>query len=117
MIRVSRARALPSTRKTEPGVCVVYVSLDERTAGGNPDSGATEAGPDAYSLSSTYHTSFRANGIDDVVFRFAPYSETAVHRQIWGMNGFVLSEVSGPTAMSESTSPLASKSTLPDAPS
>ncbi|MHC4517209.1 MAG: discoidin domain-containing protein [Planctomycetota bacterium] len=65
--------------------------MTDSTPGGSPDSGATEAGPDANSLPSTYHTSFRADGTNDVVFRFAPYSETAVHRQIWGMNGFVLS--------------------------
>ncbi|MHC4229283.1 MAG: hypothetical protein ACYSW0_17790, partial [Planctomycetota bacterium] len=64
--------------------------MTDSTTGGNPDSGATEVGPDAYSLSSTYHASFRADGINAVVFRFAPYSETAVHRQIWGMNGLVL---------------------------
>jgi len=64
--------------------------MTDSTPGGNPDSGATEAGPDANSLPSTYHTSFRADGVNDVVFRFAPYSEGAVHRQIWGMNGFVL---------------------------
>ena len=65
--------------------------MTDSTPGGNPDSGATEVGPDANTLSSTYHTSFRADGVHDVVFRFAPYSEGAVHRQIWGMNGFVLS--------------------------
>jgi hypothetical protein len=64
--------------------------MTDSTTGGSPDSGATEVGPDAYSLSSTYHASFRADGINAVVFRFAPYSEGAVHRQIWGMNGFVL---------------------------
>jgi len=64
--------------------------MTDSTTGGNPDSGATEVGPDAYSLSSTYHASFRTDGINAVVFRFAPYSETAVHRQIWGMNGLVL---------------------------
>ena len=67
--------------------------MTDSTEGGSPDSGATEAGPDANLLPSTYHTSFWADGVNDVVFRFAPYSEGDVHRQIWGMNGFVLSTV------------------------
>jgi len=70
--------------------------MTDSTTGGSPDSGAIEVGPDANSLSSTYHTSFSADGVNAVVFRFAPYSETAVHRQIWGMNGFELSEVPSP---------------------
>jgi hypothetical protein len=65
--------------------------MTDSTAGGTPDSGATESGPDVYLLPSTYHTSFVANGVDDVVLRFAPYSDAGgVHRQIWGMNGFEL---------------------------
>jgi hypothetical protein len=61
--------------------------MTDSTPGGSPDSGAVVGGPDAYSLASTYRTSFTANGTDDVVMRFAPYSGEAVHRQIWGMNG------------------------------
>ena len=64
--------------------------MTDSTPGGTPDSLATEIGPDAYTLSSVYTTSFSANGADDVVMRFAPYSGVAVHRQIWGMNGFIL---------------------------
>jgi len=77
--------------------------MTDSTPGGNPDSGATEAGPDANSLPSTYHTSFRADGTNDVVFRFAPYSEGAVHRQIWGMNGFVLRSLTNPALASPET--------------
>ena len=74
---------------------VTFTQLDDgvmtdSTEGGTPDSGATEVGPDANTLSSTYRISFSADGVNDVVLRFAPYSEGAVHRQIWGMNGFVL---------------------------
>ena len=58
--------------------------------GSVPASQALEYGPDVYTLPSTYTTSFNANGTDDVVMRFAPYSGDGVHRQIWGMNGFVL---------------------------
>lgn len=62
--------------------------MTDSSPGGTPDSGAIEGGPDAYLLPSTYRTSFTANGTDDVVLRFAPYSDAAgVHRQIWGMNG------------------------------
>ncbi|UCG59269.1 MAG: hypothetical protein JSU70_07105 [Phycisphaerales bacterium] len=76
--------------------------MTDGTAGGTPDSGATEGGPDAYSLPSTYRTSITANGTDDVVFRFAPYSDAAgVHRQIWGMNGFELETI----VSSEATQP------------
>jgi hypothetical protein len=63
--------------------------MTDSTPGGTPDSLAVVSGPDVYLLPSTYHTSFVANGVDDVVLRFAPYSDAAgVHRQIWGMNGF-----------------------------
>jgi len=70
--------------------------MTDTTPGGTPDSdlyGYREPGPDVFTLNSTYTTSFTANGADDVVLRFAPYSgaiEPAVHNQIWGMNGFVL---------------------------
>lgn len=64
--------------------------MTDSTPGGTPDSGATEVGPDVFALSSTYRTLFVANGVDDVVMQFAPYASLEVHRQIWGMNGFVL---------------------------
>jgi hypothetical protein len=65
--------------------------MTDSTEGGTPDSGAIVAGPDVYTLASTYHVPFMANGTDDVVLRYAPYSDAAgVHRQIWGMNGFEL---------------------------
>lgn len=63
--------------------------MTDGSEGGTPESPAREHGPDPYLLPSTYMTSFTANGADDVVMRFAPYSDAAgVHRQIWGMNGF-----------------------------
>jgi len=64
--------------------------MTDSTTGGSPDSMAVETGPDPLSLSSTYLATFEANGSDDVVMRFAPYAETDVHRQIWGINGFRL---------------------------
>ena len=71
------------------------------STGGSPDSGTETGGPDVYTLPSTYHMSFVATGAD-VVVRFAIYADAVgVHRQIWGMNGFVLetvatAEASGP---------------------
>ncbi|MBN1844443.1 MAG: hypothetical protein JW810_02090, partial [Sedimentisphaerales bacterium] len=66
--------------------------------GGTPDSAVDGSyglvtGPDAYTLPSTYHTSFIANGTDDVVLRFAMYAgaiTNEVHNQIFAMNGFEL---------------------------
>ena len=81
-------------------------------AGGNPDSAidgapfGTQTGLSADALPSTVNFTFTANGTDDVVLRFAPLSgtflnaagATAVHNQIWGMNGFVLEEVPEPSS-------------------
>ena len=67
--------------------------ITDSSPGGNPDSGATETGPDAYSLSSTYTTVISADGTNDIVLRFAPYAANAVHQQIWAINGFVLDEL------------------------
>jgi len=65
--------------------------MTDGTEGGTPESPERYSGPDPYALPSTYTTSFTANGTDDVVLRFAPYSDPAgVHREIWGMDGFVL---------------------------
>jgi hypothetical protein len=80
-----------------------YMS-DSTTGGGNPESTdagylGPQLGPDATTLISTYHTSFTADGVNDVVFRFAPYSNTNVHRQIWGINGFVLEQVPEPSTV------------------
>ncbi|MBN1818533.1 MAG: PKD domain-containing protein [Sedimentisphaerales bacterium] len=71
--------------------------MTDGTDGGTPESAAREHGPDPYALPSTYRTSFIADGVNDVVFRFAPYSgviSNEVHNQIWGMNGFEIDTVS-----------------------
>ena len=68
--------------------------MTDGTDGGVPDSGVgTEVGDFAgmTAAGSIYNTSFTANGTDDVVIRFAPYSGGGVHRQIWGINGFQVS--------------------------
>ncbi|MBN2512411.1 MAG: hypothetical protein JXB18_05685 [Sedimentisphaerales bacterium] len=64
--------------------------MTDGTEGGTPESPAREHGPDPYALPSTYKTLFSANGTDDIVMRFAPYSAVDTHRRIWGMNGFVI---------------------------
>ena len=71
--------------------------MTDSTPAGNPASTTggflgPQTGPDANTLISTYTTSFSADGTNAVVFRFAPYSNTGVHRQIWGMNGFELKQ-------------------------
>ena len=68
--------------------------MTDSTPGGNPDSsGFTPPGPwpgPMDQLPSVYEMSFMADGTNDVLIRFAPLSNTAVHRQLWGINGFEL---------------------------
>jgi hypothetical protein len=74
-------------------------TMTDSTPGGNPDSGNlvdTFAGMAANG--SIYNTSISANGTDDVVLRFAPYSNTAVHRQFFGIDGFQLTQVPEPSS-------------------
>ena len=62
-------------------------------APGNRDQGfithGTLASTDPLNLASTVTTSFTTTGAD-VVIRFIPVTDTAVHRQIWAINGFEL---------------------------
>ncbi|MEM7311598.1 MAG: PEP-CTERM sorting domain-containing protein, partial [Planctomycetota bacterium] len=75
--------------------------------GGNPnsiDSGfqsvlAQDSGSAALE-GGIYSAVFTADGSSDVVVRFAPLSQTAVHRQIFGINGFVIQAVPEPSALS-----------------
>ncbi|MEM7311596.1 MAG: hypothetical protein AAF497_00455 [Planctomycetota bacterium] len=71
----------------------------DATEGGNPDSVTSGFltntiidSQEAFDVGAVYETTFTANGTDDVVLQFAPYSEVAVHRQLFGINGFVLTE-------------------------
>ena len=71
--------------------------MTDSTSGGSPGSEGFDpagpwTGPDADLLPSTYLTSFIADGTNDVLLRFAPLANTGVHRQIWGINGFELSQ-------------------------
>lgn len=70
--------------------------MTDATDGGNPNSDGT-----AFSAKNTlaaaqagaiYSANFTADGTNDVVLQFAPYSGEAVHKQIWGMNALVLQE-------------------------
>ena len=82
--------------------------MSDSTEGGNPDS-ATNGSPGLVTdlggmlaAGSIYPMEFTANGTDDVVLRFAPYSGVlgdAVHNQLWGINGFQMSVVPEPSAM------------------
>lgn len=81
--------------------------MSDSTPGGNPDS-ATNGSPglattfaEMEAVGSVYTTTFDANGNDDVVMRFAPYSGAlgnAVHNQLFGINGIQLSVVPEPTS-------------------
>ncbi len=73
--------------------------MTDSTQGGNPTSAVTVsdfAGMAAQG--SIYNTSFTTDGVNDVVLEFAPYANTAVHAQIWGMNGFQLTQVPEPSS-------------------
>lgn len=41
-------------------------------------------------LPSTFRTTFTADGVSDVIIRFTPITDTAVHRQLFAINGFEL---------------------------
>lgn len=79
--------------------------MSDSTEDGNPDS-ALDGSPGLVTdfagmaaVDSIYETSFTADGANDVVLRFTPYSgriADAVHNQIWGMNGFEVSVVPEP---------------------
>lgn len=73
--------------------------LVNASPGGNPN--AVDSGfLDALAQDSTtaalsgaiYSADFTADGTNDVVLQFAPLSQTAVHRQIFGINGFVVTQ-------------------------
>lgn len=70
----------------------------ESTNGGNPASpqvytGAENGVIDSANLPSTVNTSFTANGTDDVIIQFTPYTVAVVHRALFALNGF---ELTGP---------------------
>lgn len=68
--------------------------MSSSSGGGNPPNPNLEFGPDPVSLSSTVVTEFGTDGGSDVVIRFIPLSASAVHTQIFGINGFKLAQTS-----------------------
>ncbi|MEM9657386.1 MAG: hypothetical protein AAF961_03410, partial [Planctomycetota bacterium] len=82
--------------------------MSDSTEGGNPDS-ALDGSPGLVtdfagmeSAGSIYRATFSADGVNDVVIRYAPYSGAlgdAVHNQIFGINGFQLAEVPEPSTV------------------
>lgn len=71
--------------------------MTDASPGGNPDSEGTgfmaTDSATAAAAGALYTTTFAADGTNDVVLRFAPFSGVAVHQQIWGMNSFVVQQV------------------------
>jgi len=77
---------------------VIDMEMTSSSPGGSPANTNTQAGgsnPDPHDLSSTLQVSFVADGVSDVVLRFAPFIDAAdgsgVHKQLFGMNSFELS--------------------------
>ncbi len=71
--------------------------MADATPGGNPDSevsGFLDSvafdSQEAFEAGAMYTATFTADGTSDVVLQFAPLAQEAVHRQIFGINGFVL---------------------------
>lgn len=79
--------------------------MSNSTTGGDPDASA-DGSPGLVSdfdgmatVGSIYTTTFAADGTNDVVFQYAPYSGVlgnAVHNQLWGINGAQLAAVPEP---------------------
>jgi len=70
------------------------LKMSSSSGGGNPANPNLEFGPVPASLSSTVVTEFQIDGGSDVVIRFVPLSRSAVHTQIFGINGFELVQTS-----------------------
>ena len=79
--------------------------MADSTEGGNPDStmnGSPGLVTDFAGLAAAggiYDATFTADGANDVVLQFAPYSGALgdeVHNQLWGINGFQLAPVPEP---------------------
>ncbi len=76
--------------------------MTDGSTGGNPDSTDTATAmygagvlatttAEMEAAGSIYEMGFTTDG-SDVVIQFQPYSGVAVHEQIWGINGFILSQ-------------------------
>ena len=76
-------------------------SMTDSTAGGTPASpaiftGAEQGSINPADLPSTVNFSFTANGSDQVIIEFTPYSTDQVHKALLGVNGF---ELTGPPGL------------------
>jgi len=81
--------------------------MSSSSGGGNPANPDLEVGPDPKSLTSTVVTEFSSDG-SDVVIRFIPLAQIAVHNQIFAINGFELIQTSS------TFNPFAITSVVPD---
>ena len=84
---------------------IINARMTNSLAGGTPAeneilSGTAPniAGGDPADLTSTLNLSFTANGVDDVVLRFAPLGNGQTHRMFFGINGFQLEQIPEPSA-------------------
>ncbi|MFT4541741.1 MAG: hypothetical protein ACI841_005387 [Planctomycetota bacterium] len=82
----------------------VDMEMTSSSPGGNPADPVKETGspdPDPEHLTSTFTTSFVADGSADVVLRFAPFADGVdgieVHKRIFGMNAFEIGSSLGVT--------------------
>ena len=83
-------------------VTVGDLYMSDSTDGGNPNSAldgfpGPQVGPDALSLLSTFSAPVEVPNGATVVARFAPLANTAVHRQLFGINGFRLDVIPEPS--------------------
>ena len=91
----------------------IDMEMTSSSPGGNPPDPIKETGandPDPKNLSSTFTTIIQADGTSDVVLRFAHFTDgvdpIAVHKQLFGMNGFELECVIGTNFCSSVTNSL-----------
>ncbi|MBN2508114.1 MAG: hypothetical protein JXQ71_15620 [Verrucomicrobia bacterium] len=95
LVEISTDGGATFTQVVGPGPAGSF-SMTDSTSGGTPASAVTYTGfpstgsSDPAALPSTVNTSFTADGVQDVVVRFTPLPNTAVHKQLWGINGFEL---------------------------
>ncbi|MDB4298364.1 PEP-CTERM sorting domain-containing protein [bacterium] len=73
-------------------------AMTSASTGGNPDNPVDTTTGDPLTLSSTYTTTFTADGANDVVVRYGVLADTQVHRRIIAVNGFQLAQVPEPSS-------------------
>ena len=80
------------------------MQMTSSNTGGSPPATVIYTGspdPDPKNLPSTFMTSLTADGVNDVVLRFAPFADGVdpvdTHKRFFGMNGFELTQVPEPS--------------------